>query len=97
MFGDLVRMPPERLLLEMYQAHPTFGDPGADPGHTGENIISVLAWEHLGNPKEELEDFARGGGGSMSAGMDRGLRNKTANESMQKDSLPHQTFTKLHI
>ena len=32
-------------------------DPGADPGHAGE-IISRLAWERLGVPKEELVDVA---------------------------------------
>lgn len=45
--GHQIRMPPVRFLGEVFQACPSQGGPGADPGYNGE-IISRLIWEHLG-------------------------------------------------
>ena len=36
---------------------PPVGDPREDPGHAGETV-SRLAWEHLGIPREDLDEVA---------------------------------------
>ena len=58
-FGHLIRMPPGRLPLEVFQARPTGRRPRGRPRTRWRDYISLLAWERLGIPQEELESVAR--------------------------------------
>ena len=57
-FGHLTRMPPGRLPLEVFRARPTGRRPRGRPRTRWRDYISLLAWEHLGIPQEELESVA---------------------------------------
>lgn len=54
-FGHLIRMPPRRLLLEVFRACPTGGRLCGRPTTCWKDYRSCLAWERLGVPQEELE------------------------------------------
>lgn len=54
-FGHQIRMPPGRFLGEVFQACPSQGGPGADPGYNGE-VISRLIWEHLGVSADKIKE-----------------------------------------
>lgn len=58
-FGHLVRMPPGRLLREVFQACPAGRRPRGRPRTRWRDYISNLAWEHLGIPQSELVNVAR--------------------------------------
>jgi len=49
-FGHLIRIP-----LEVFQARPTGRRPRGRPRTRWRDYISLLAWERLGIPQEELE------------------------------------------
>ena len=53
-FRHLVRMPLGRRLLEVFQARPT----GRRPRKRRSDYVSLLAWERLGIPQEELTNVA---------------------------------------
>ncbi|XP_018538853.1 uncharacterized protein LOC108887791 [Lates calcarifer] len=57
-FRHLVRMPPRRLPLEIFQAHPTGKRPWGRPRTSWRDYVSLLAWERFRNPQEELENVA---------------------------------------
>lgn len=57
-FGHLIRMPPGRLPLEVFRARPTGRRPRGRPRARWRDYISLLAWERLGIPQEELECVA---------------------------------------
>ncbi|KAK9541149.1 hypothetical protein VZT92_001216 [Zoarces viviparus] len=57
-FGHLIRMPPGRLPLEVFQARSTGKRPRGRPRTRWRDYISQLAWEHLGIPQNELEHVA---------------------------------------
>ena len=57
-FGHLIRMPPGRLPLEVFQARPTGRRPRGRPRTRWRDYISRLAWERLGVPQNELESVA---------------------------------------
>ncbi|XP_065817852.1 uncharacterized protein [Labrus bergylta] len=57
-FGHLLRMPPGRLPLEVFQARPTGRRPRGILRLRWRDYISRLAWERLGIPQEELENVA---------------------------------------
>ena len=57
-FGHLTRMPPGRLPLEVFRARPTGKRPRGRPRTRWRDYISLLAWEGLGIPQEELESVA---------------------------------------
>ena len=57
-FGHLTRMPPGRLPLEVFRARPTGRRPRGRPRTRWRDYISLLAWERLGIPQEELESVA---------------------------------------
>ena len=57
-FGHLTRMPPGRLPLEVFRARPTGRRPRGRPRNRWRDYISLLAWERLGIPQEELESVA---------------------------------------
>ena len=54
----MVRMPPGRLPLEVFQARPTGRTPRGRPRTHWRDYISLLAWESLGILQEELEGVA---------------------------------------
>jgi len=53
-FGQLVRMPPGRLPLEVFQAPPIGRRPWVRPRTCWRDYISLLAWERLGIPQEDV-------------------------------------------
>jgi len=55
-FGHLIRMPPGRLSLEVFQARPTGRRPRGRPKTRWRDFISRLAWERLGIPQNELDN-----------------------------------------
>jgi len=55
---QLVRMPPRRLLGEVFRACPTGRRPRGRPRTRWRDYVSWLAWEHLGVPPKELEEVA---------------------------------------
>ena len=57
-FGHLVRMPPGRLPGEVFRARPTGRRPWGRPRTRWRDYVSQLAWEHLGIPREELDEVA---------------------------------------
>jgi len=57
-FGHLIRTPPGRLPLEVFQAPPTGRRPRGRPRTRWRDYISQLAWERLGIPQNELENVA---------------------------------------
>uniref|UniRef100_A0A669C209 Reverse transcriptase domain-containing protein n=1 Tax=Oreochromis niloticus TaxID=8128 RepID=A0A669C209_ORENI len=57
-FGHLTRMPPGRLLGEVFRACPTGRRPRGRPRTRWRDYISRLAWERLGVPPDELEEVA---------------------------------------
>ena len=57
-FRHLTRMPPGRLPLEVFRARPTGRRPRGRPRTRWRDYISLLAWEHLGIPQEELDSVA---------------------------------------
>uniref|UniRef100_A0A3B5Q4K1 Reverse transcriptase domain-containing protein n=1 Tax=Xiphophorus maculatus TaxID=8083 RepID=A0A3B5Q4K1_XIPMA len=56
--GHLVRMPPGRLPGEVLRARPTGRRPRGRPRTRWRDYVSLLAWERLGIPPEELEEVA---------------------------------------
>ncbi|CAI5678752.1 unnamed protein product [Oreochromis niloticus] len=58
LFGHLTRMPPGRLLGEVFRACPTGRRPRGRPRTRWRDYISRLAWEHLGIPPDKLEEVA---------------------------------------
>jgi len=54
----LIRRPPRRLPLEVFQARSTGRRPGGRPGTRWRDYISQLAWVRLGIPQSELENVA---------------------------------------
>ena len=50
--GHLVRIPPGRLLGEVFRARPTGRDPGEDPGHAGETMSLGWPGNALGSPRK---------------------------------------------
>ncbi|KAK3515128.1 hypothetical protein QTP70_007237 [Hemibagrus guttatus] len=54
----LFRMPPGRLLGEVFQACPTGKRPRGRPRTRWRDYVSRLAWKRLGVPPEELEDVS---------------------------------------
>ena len=57
-FGHLTRMPPGRLLGEVFRACPTGRRPRGRPRTRWRDYISRLAWERLGVPPDKLEEVA---------------------------------------
>ncbi|MEJ4846145.1 hypothetical protein SKA08_15585, partial [Enterococcus faecium] len=57
-FGHLTRMPPGRLLGEVFRACPTGRRPRGRPRTRWRDYISRLAWERLGVPPAKLEEVA---------------------------------------
>ena len=57
-FGHLIRMPPGRLPGEAFRACPTGRRPRGRPRTRWRDYVSRLAWEHLGIPREELDEVA---------------------------------------
>jgi len=57
-FGHLIRMPPGRLPLEVFQTRPTGRRPRGRPRTRWRDYISRLACERLGIPQNELKNFA---------------------------------------
>jgi len=57
-FGHLIRMPPGRLPLEVFQARPTGRRPRGRPRTRWRDYISWLACERLGIPQNELGNVA---------------------------------------
>ena len=57
-FGHLTRMPSGCLPLEVFRARPTGRRPQGRPRTRWRDDISLLAWECLGIPQEELESVA---------------------------------------
>ena len=57
-FGHLVRMPPGCLPLEVFQARQTWRRPQGRPRIRWRDYISLLTWERLGIPQEELMNVA---------------------------------------
>jgi len=55
-FRHLIRMPPGRLPLEVFQARPTGRRPRVRPRTHWRDYISQLAFERLGIPQNELEN-----------------------------------------
>ena len=58
-FGHLVRMPPDRLPKEVFQARPAGRRPRGRPRTRWRDYISTLAWERFEIPQSELVDVAR--------------------------------------
>lgn len=54
-FGNLITMPPERLLLEVFQTRLTKRRPQSRARTHCRDYVSHLAWEHLRIPQEECE------------------------------------------
>jgi len=57
-FGHLIRTPPERLSLEVYEVRPTGRRPRGRPRTRWRDYISLLAYEHLRILQKELENVA---------------------------------------
>jgi len=58
MTRNVIRMPPGRLALEVFQARPTGRRPQGRPRTLWRDYISRLACERLGIPQNELESVA---------------------------------------
>uniref|UniRef100_A0A669BJZ3 Reverse transcriptase domain-containing protein n=1 Tax=Oreochromis niloticus TaxID=8128 RepID=A0A669BJZ3_ORENI len=56
-FGHLTRMPPGRLLGEVFRACPTGRRPRGRPRTRWRDYISRLAWERLGVPRTRWRDY----------------------------------------
>jgi exonuclease III len=57
--GHLIRMPPERLVKQVYEAIPTGKRPRGRPRRRWKNYIYNVAEERLGLEKKEIENIAR--------------------------------------
>lgn len=57
-FGDITRLPPGILSLDLYQAYPTGWRHWHSPRTGWRYYISQLAWEHQRIPKKALESVA---------------------------------------
>ncbi len=58
-FRHLVRMPPSRFPMEVFQACPAGRRPWGRPRSRWRDYISALAWEHLRILQSELVDVSR--------------------------------------
>nr|XP_049577496.1 glycine receptor subunit alpha-3 isoform X1 [Syngnathus scovelli] len=56
--GHLIRMPPGRLPGEVFRACPAGRRPRGRPRTRWRDYVSQLAWEHLGIPRDELDEVA---------------------------------------
>jgi len=59
-FRHQIRMPPGRIPLEVFRAHPTGRKPRGRPRTRWRDYISHLAWGRLRISQEELESVAGG-------------------------------------